>query len=132
MFRCSKAEHTNWMLWKESPVVGDHAISLFTTLSVMDKAAVAVAVVMMAAVEDAVVVAVGVEMTRRKSCLSFLKRSISSFQPRSRKRSTKRRMLQRKAARRNLLLKTLQPTKLRWWSLALSLLRCKQPGLWAQ
>ena len=65
------------------------------------EAVTAVAAVVMAAVEDAVMVALGVEMTRRKSRLAFLKRSISSFQPRSRKRSTKQRMLQRKAVRRN-------------------------------
>ena len=48
-----KAESMNWMLWNESRVVDTHAISLLTTLSVMDKAAEVVAVVMMAAVEDA-------------------------------------------------------------------------------
>ena len=62
MFRCSKAERTNWMLWKESRVVDAHVISRFTTPSVMDKVAVAVTRVVMAAVEDAIVVAVGVEI----------------------------------------------------------------------
>ena len=110
------------MLWNESRVVDARAISLFTTLSVMDTAGMAVVVVMMAAVEDAVVEAMGVEMTRTKSCLAFLKRSISSFQLRSRKRSMKRKMLQRKAVWRKLLLTTVQSTKLRRWSLVLSLL----------
>ena len=37
-----------------------------------------------------------------------------------------------KSSEEKLLLKTVQPTKLRWWCQVLSLLRWKQPGLWVQ